>query len=171
MKLTKVLLFITPLIYLAVSCSKDDDPVADACTEELDYSVNEDQLAADIAKIDQYLLESGLEAIVDTTGLRYIIKEQGIGDTPEICKDIAIVYTGRLMSDSTIFDTTAGPVRFALDNLIVGWKIGIPKIKEGGRIQLFIPSQLAYGSPGRASIPENANLIFDIILYEAYIEE
>ena len=159
------------LLILVISCNKDDDPAADTCTEDLNYSVNADQLALDISKIDQFLLENNIDAIEDSTGLRYVILEQGNGDIPQVCKDIAVVYTGRLMSDSTIFDTTAGAVRFALDNLVVGWKIGIPKIQEGGRIQLFIPAQLAYGSNERGTIPANANLLFEIVLFEAYIEE
>ena len=171
MKVNKAILLLATIIIVATACNKDDDPVAESCTEELNYSVNADQLALDISKIDQFLLENNIDAIEDSTGLRYVIKELGTGDTPLICKDIAIVYTGRLMSDSTIFDTTAGAVKFPLNNLILGWKIGIPKIKEGGWIQLFIPSQLAYGSAGRSNIPENANLLFDIILYEAYLEE
>ena len=170
MKILKGILLLASLLIIFSSCNKDDDPAADTCNEVLDYTVNADQLALDISKIDQFLLENNIDAIEDSTGLRYVIKEQGTGETPLICKDIAIVYTGRFMSDSTIFDTTAGPVRFALNDLIDGWKIGIPKIMEGGRIQLFIPSQLAYKS-GRGDIPANANLLFDIVLYEAYLEE
>lgn len=151
-----------------ISCSKDDDPVADTCVNELIYSVNEEQLALDVSKIDQFLLENQIVAEEDATGLRYIIKETGGGRSPEICHDIAVVYTGRLMSDSTIFDATAGPVKFPLENLITGWKVGLMKIRKGGRIQLFVPSQLAYGSIDREGLPANSNLIFDIKLYEVY---
>lgn len=154
-----------------ISCKKDDDPAPEQCVNELEYTVDDAKLSADIVKIDEFLLEAAISAQIDTTGLRYVIQEEGAGDTPEICGEIAIVYTGRLMSDSTIFDTVTGPVKFPLNNLITGWKIGLTKIKEGGRVQLFVPSQLAYGSTARGGIPADANLIFDIILYEVYLTE
>ena len=59
------------------------------------------------------------------------------------------------------------PINFPLENLITGWQIGIPLIKVGGRITLYIPSVYAYGKNGIGSdILPNASLEFEILLFQ-----
>jgi FKBP-type peptidyl-prolyl cis-trans isomerase FkpA len=51
-----------------------------------------------------------------------------------------------------------------LGQLIVGWQKGLPLISSGGKITLYIPPSLGYGSAAAGSIPANSILIFDIEL-------
>ena len=47
--------------------------------------------------------------------------------------------------------------------MIKGWEEGILGMKKGGRRQLVIPPQAAYGSKGMGSkVPPNSTLIFDV---------
>ena len=48
--------------------------------------------------------------------------------------------------------------------MIKGWGEGLTDIKEGGKIRLFIPSDLGYGQRGTGPIPGNSVLIFDVEL-------
>jgi FKBP-type peptidyl-prolyl cis-trans isomerase len=48
--------------------------------------------------------------------------------------------------------------------VIKGWDEGIVGMKVGGRRQLHIPSDLAYGAAGRPSVPPNSALVFDVRL-------
>lgn len=65
----------------------------------------------------------------------------------------------------------AGSLDMALTGLIAGWQDGVPGMKEGGRRQLIIPANRAYGTSGSVdpisgstSIPPNADLVFEIEL-------
>ncbi|MGK7392097.1 MAG: FKBP-type peptidyl-prolyl cis-trans isomerase [Candidatus Cyclobacteriaceae bacterium M2_1C_046] len=131
-------------------------------------SCDEDQtqLEQDIEAIDNYLAENNLDAEVHTSGLRYKIITMGAGESPTLARTVEVSYEGKLMSDGTVFDATPeGETRsFQLSQLIEGWRIGLPLIKEGGKIILYIPSTYGYGSYGTGTIPANSNLIFTIDL-------
>jgi FKBP-type peptidyl-prolyl cis-trans isomerase len=71
--------------------------------------------------------------------------------------------------DGTVFDSSVQrgqPIEAPLNRVIPGWTEGLQKIKQGGKIRLYIPSQLAYGDNGRPGIPPGATLIFDIELLD-----
>lgn len=136
------------------------------CDSSPDLDVNETQLAADIAKIDAYLEANKIVAEKHPSGLRYIIKREGSGGTPAFCDNVSVTYEGRLIGSSTAFDSNQTPVSFPLSRLIVGWQVGIPLIKPGGRITLYIPSVYGYGATGAGSdIPPNSNLQFEVLLF------
>lgn len=52
---------------------------------------------------------------------------------------------------------------FQLDQVIQGWKIGMQKMKEGGKYKIYIPYELAYGERGIFNPQRNA---YDIQPYE-----
>ncbi len=58
------------------------------------------------------------------------------------------------------------PFAFALGtgSVIAGWDQGVEGMKVGGRRELIIPPQLAYGAEGSPPIGPNATLIFVIDL-------
>lgn len=155
------------LAFTFTNCKKD------RCNE-VNFNVDEQQLAEDIAKIDAYLETKqdefdaeGYEVQEHPSGIRYIIKRKGSGDRPNNCDVVAVTYEGRLMSTGESFDANSSISSFNLEATITGWQIGVPLLKEGGRITLFIPSVYAYGEDGRPSggIPPNANLEFEVLLF------
>ncbi|MEM6522539.1 MAG: FKBP-type peptidyl-prolyl cis-trans isomerase [Bacteroidota bacterium] len=135
------------------------------CLDDDDFVSAEEQFAIDTDIIDQYLEDNSITAIEDPTGLRYVITQDGSGGFPELTDRVNVTYEGRLLADQSVFDSNDS-IAFQLQNLILGWQIGIPKINEGGSATLYIQSGYAYGTRGQGSIPPNANLIFDITLNE-----
>ena len=115
--------------------------------------------------VTDYLTANGLTATQHCSGLYYIIDDAGTGATPTVCNQVAVSYTGRL-ANGTIFDQSTDPIVFSLTQVITGFKNGIPLIKSGGKIRLFIPPILAYGPnpPTGSNIPPNSMLIFDVTL-------
>jgi FKBP-type peptidyl-prolyl cis-trans isomerase len=136
-----------------------------SCGQKPNTNVSESQLEADIQAIDAYLADNNIEAQIHKSGLRYVINSEGSGRSPSLCNFVTVSYQGERMSDGFVFDQSNGNVAFSLNRLITGWQIGIPLIKEGGTITLYIPSVYGYGSNGQGeNIPANTNLVFEISL-------
>ena len=131
----------------------------------------EQQLQADIQKIENYLNDHNLTAESTPSGLHYIITEPGTGGHPSLSSTVKVNYTGKLLKNEHVFDQTNGtPVSFPLQNLIEGWQEGIPLLQKGGKGTFFIPSALGYGPYGSGDIPGNAPLIFEIELVSFWIQ-
>ena len=102
------------------------------------------------------------------SGVQYWDVTAGSGATAVSGKNVTVNYTGWLTSGKQ-FDTSVGkrPFQFKLGagQVIQGWDDGVAGMKVGGKRQLRIPPNLAYGSQGvSGAIPPNATLIFDVEL-------
>ncbi|MBE2205760.1 MAG: FKBP-type peptidyl-prolyl cis-trans isomerase [Chthoniobacterales bacterium] len=101
------------------------------------------------------------------SGLQYKILEPGTGKAPKATDTVLVNYRGTLL-DGREFDSSYkrnAPIEFPLNGVIPGWTEGLQLIKEGGKIQLFIPPNLAYGSRGAGGvIGPDATLIFEVEL-------
>lgn len=90
-----------------------------------------------------------------------------VGDGAEATagSTVSVMYVGAVASTGTIFQSSTAPVSLSLNEVIAGWKNGIPGMKVGGTRQLVIPADQAYGanSPD-SSIPPNSDLVFNVTL-------
>lgn len=126
---------------------------------------SEDYTEIDKAIILEYLDSNNITATETSSGLFYEIIDPGYGVRPNVNSYVSVKYRGYYTS-GVVFDQATSAVSFGLGNLIAGWKEGIPLIKKGGEIKLFVPSHLAYGSTGSGSVPPNTVLIFEIELID-----
>jgi FKBP-type peptidyl-prolyl cis-trans isomerase FkpA len=118
--------------------------------------------------IKTFLAENNITALKNSNGIYYQIITAGTGTSVTSAgATIKVAYTGRLLTGS-IFDQAliASPLSIVLSSTIEGWKIGVPLIKAGGKMRLFIPSSYGYGTSAAGSIPANSVLDFDIELVE-----
>jgi FKBP-type peptidyl-prolyl cis-trans isomerase FkpA len=123
-----------------------------------------DQLDRDLEVIKTWLAENGLEAASTASGLHYIVEAPGFGNHPGPGSQVTVAYRGMLTNGKVFDESAATGIRFGLNQVIPGWKEGIPLFREGGRGKLIIPSVLGYGASAAGEIPPNSVLIFDIHL-------
>src|SRR5688500_7565355 len=102
-------------------------------------------------------------------GIQYEVVKEGTGAQPELSDSITAHYKGALL-DGKEFDSSFKrnqPFTARLTQLIQGWQIAIPMMKEGSHWRLWIPSELAYGDRGAGGdIPGGATLMFEVELLE-----
>jgi len=102
-------------------------------------------------------------------GLKYADIKEGAGAVAKPGNKVKVHYTGWLTSgkkfDSSVDRGEPFPFTLGAGQVIKGWDEGVAGMKVGGKRQLQIPPELAYGSRGAAGvIPPNATLIFDVEL-------
>ncbi len=104
---------------------------------------------------------------------KLVIQDIKIGTGAEVKPGATVTahYVGVSWSTKQQFDASwdngGQPIPFSLGQVIPGWQQGIPGMKEGGRRQLIIPPDLAYGAAGRPGIAPNETLVFIVDLVKA----
>ena len=147
----KQLLSTLLVLTLFISCSKDIETVTD-------YTAKNEQ------EIKDYLLKNNLTAQRSTSGLYYIINEQGTGTQPTAASNVTVAYKGYFTNGNVFDQSKAEGISLTLNKVIRGWTEGIPYFKTGGSGVLLIPSHLGYGSTTNGPIPGGSVLIFDVKL-------
>lgn len=121
-------------------------------------------------------------SVNDSVYMKVLEVGEGDGNSPLFTDTVSVYYRGKLIN-GTVFDQNYSgdlntevhvPTHFALqakqsdgvfgDGLIVGWITALQYMKEGDRVELYIPSALGYGTQGQSSIPANSVLKFDLKL-------
>jgi FKBP-type peptidyl-prolyl cis-trans isomerase len=128
-----------------------------------------EQLQIDKKLITQAIAENKTEAKQEHEGVYYRILKEGTGRQVSVNDTVIAYYKGYLFKDNSVFDQTKDkPATFPLKRLIVGWQIGVPLCKVGGKIKIIIPSNLGYSIRTRsAKIPPNSILVFEIEVVDA----
>jgi FKBP-type peptidyl-prolyl cis-trans isomerase len=114
----------------------------------------------------EQLVSSNAKIKKTDSGLYYEIIESGNENKPGPTSQVEVHYEGKLINGE-VFDSSikrGETVTFGLNQVIPGWTEGLQLIGEGGKIKLYIPSNLAYGDRGNPSIPAGSTLIFDVQL-------
>ena len=125
------------------------------------------------------------------SGILYKIENAGDSNIKAVNDEdvVKVLYTGRT-KNGNVFDSNRwsdmpqerqemiksyqpdqaekdNPIEFPLNRVIKGWTEGMKLIGKGGRITLWIPSELAYGERGAGQdIGPNQALCFDVELLE-----
>ncbi len=106
---------------------------------------------------------SGLLYEIITPGNKERIDDDGMR--------VSVKYT-MWTSDGTEIDSSGDePVEFGLTQVITGFSEGVKLIGKGGKIKLWIPSDLGYGDRSMGSIGPNQALLAEVELLEFFLPE
>ncbi|MFA6409290.1 MAG: FKBP-type peptidyl-prolyl cis-trans isomerase [Gammaproteobacteria bacterium] len=103
------------------------------------------------------------------SGLQYKIIKEGKGAKPSPNDVVTVHYAGTLI-DGTEFDSSykrGQPASFPVGAVIPGWVEALQMMPVGSTWELYIPSQLAYGTRGAPPlIGPNSVLVFKVELLD-----
>ena len=124
-----------------------------------------------LAKVEK---EKGVKKTA--SGLLYKIEQQGdMNEKPNSVEDVVKVHYKGTTRTGKEFDSSYkrnSPIDFPLNGVIKGWGEGLQLVGKGGKITLWIPAELAYGSRGAgADIGPNEALRFDVELLDVTHKE
>jgi len=110
-----------------------------------------------------------IEFIEGPAPAELVITDLEVGDGAEAKPGdrVEVHYLGVDFESGDEFDSSwsrGQSIEFPLAGLIAGWQEGIPGMKVGGRRQLVIPPELAYGPAGAGHRLSGRTLIFVIDL-------
>jgi len=97
-------------------------------------------------------------------GLKIWDVKEGTGEPCPSGANVSMYYVGWL-TNGTRFDGNfdkGSALQISLNQVVDGWKRGIPGMKAGGIRRLYIPSVLGYGPGGTRGIPGNSDLVFEV---------
>ncbi len=104
-------------------------------------------------------------------GLEYKVIKEGTGATPKPGDTVSTLYKGTFTNGKE-FDSTANrgnqPFKFVVGQgqVIKGWDEAVQKMKVGSKLEIYVPSDLAYGEGGRGQIGPAETLVFELELLD-----
>lgn len=121
---------------------------------------------------ETFLVENAKKEGVTVTesGLQYtVVTASGSGKKPASTDTVVVHYKGTLLNGEE-FDSSYSrnqPATFGVTQVIPGWTEMLLLMDEGDKVNVVIPSDLAYGPSGAGEkIGPNATLVFDIELID-----
>jgi FKBP-type peptidyl-prolyl cis-trans isomerase len=142
--------------------------VAQAATEAEAGAAAAESIAAGEVFFKQLVADAEVQK--SDSGLHYKVLEAGSEAKPTMSDKVLVHYKGTLI-DGTQFDSSydrGRPAEFPLNGVVKGFGEGLTKIGPGGKIILYIPSELGYGNSPRPGgvIKPGDTLIFECELIE-----
>ncbi len=187
-------LFLFAFLLLPTSCSEESDEVEEFPNWEKTntdywntlYSEASQRIAAGDSSW-KILKKWSLPDTLHTANTQYIVvrvlnKGTGTG-CPLYTDSIRVHYTGKLLpstsyKDGYEFDTSltngataenSAPAQFLVSQMTDGFATAVQHMHIGDRWQVYVPSDLGYGSVGSGStIPGYSVLVFDVQLVSYY---
>ncbi len=139
--------------------------------------------------LDNFVFEANeqLQVAKETSsGLRILSLKKGNGTQPKIGQKVLVNYTGWLLQNGKLFDSSVKSIAENYENfaqinqmhrgnftpaimqyspdaqLAAGFREGLLTLKVGDKVRLFVPPHLGYGDRNYGPIPGGSTLVFDI---------
>lgn len=167
MKFRNILLLLVLVAFITVVSCKDDNDYRKLREKELEL-------------LDNYIKNNNITVKPTKTGLYYIEKVKGSGDSIKV-NDKVYVYYRTWLIDSTLLDQNIDslgryyePLAFtvvpigASATVISGLNEGVQYMQKGGIATLIVPSELAYQQNTSSGVPMFSTLIMEVRVDKVY---
>lgn len=141
---------------------------AQAAAADAAAAAASDNIAAGKAFIEALKEDDAVEST--ESGLHFKVVDAGADDKPSMEDTVLVHYRGTRI-DGTEFDSSYArgePTAFPLNGVVPGFGEGLTKIGTGGKIILYIPSDLGYGNNPH---PDSAIQPGDTLVFECQLIE
>lgn len=155
---------------LITACASDDGAVSPTVKPADPAAIGGTAVAPGVPPPAPPALPPAPQGVQKTySGLQYEVLRPGTGARPSSYNRVKVHYHGYL-PDGTVFDSSVQrgqPATFGLNQVIAGWREGIPLMQEGAKYRFTVPPHLAYGQRGMPpKIGPNQTLMFDVELIQ-----
>lgn len=124
----------------------------------------EAQFKKDSTAIANYIDENELDHQYEASDIWIVVDQQGVGPNANPYDIVTMDYKLSLLSDPGTIIEEGTLEQQSIFQLIDGFRVAIPMLKEGAKARFILPSIFGYGSTGQSGIPSNANLIYEVTL-------
>ena len=102
-----------------------------------------EETATAAQQLTEYLAKNKVTVEPTTSGLYYVMTQEGNGEKPEVGQMVQVHYTGKLL-DGTVFDSSIErgepiSIPIGVGQVIPGWDEGIMMMSKGEKGVLYIP--------------------------------
>ena len=168
-RLAMLLLALAPVFS---ACNSETDAVREAREHEEEYKKIDDAL------IQEYFKRHGITSndyVRTDEGIYLVNVQEGQGSPIVAGNVVQVKYIGKFIRkeyEDVVFDKSYGnrtlcectEVIVGRNSVIQGWEKALLRMKLNDQKRVFIPSYLAYGQLGNASIPGDEPLQFDMLI-------
>lgn len=162
------------VIAASVSCSPAPDATNDGEKGSVASNGEKGSVPADDEKStgEKFLADNATRegVVVLPSGLQYRIITEGTGASPSLSDVVLTRYRGTFV-DGRVFDSTDEPISLRVKQVVAGLEEALMLMKEGGKWEVFIPQNLAYGARGNSGVPPYSALIFEVELVSIQQDE
>lgn len=153
----KLLVVLVVLTVCFAACYKGND--TDCVPEDVQIKAPDPEINA----LRGYLAGNGITATEDPRGFFYTLAAPGTGVKPNTCSFVNLDYVAKLTNGATVDSNKDNT--YQVRAFIIGWQEALPLMAAGGKMTLYLPPSLAYGSTANGNVPANSNMIFNIDLH------
>lgn len=155
------------LVFTLMSCSDELD-----CNSSPDFEVDQSQLDIEIAEIESYLENNGIDYETDPSGIRYSVIESGTGSSPNYCTTVFVDYIGRELGSTENF-VSGIDSQFPLRNnsVVPGFKLAVANMNRSADYRVYVPASLltvkgvSQTQPPNLPIGENVEFRIRLVRY------
>lgn len=166
---------LVPLLLIAtlVSCKRDvrvalDEKDSSSKEKQLIFELNQKKMRQEQVRINAFIERMGWDMTETSTGVRYMVYQNGFGVTPKSSDVVVVDYDIKLLDGTECYSSKeTGPENFKVDydNVESGLHEVMKYLKAGDKAKVILPSHRAFGLIGdNDKIPMNATIVYDIHL-------